>query len=73
MPPGDVGSPTDGSPAAPAFCPGCGKATPGGCPGCLWEYDPPHYCTACGLRLAVNVSPNGWKARCKTHGDVAAR
>ena len=55
-----------------AFCPGCGKPATE-CAGCLWEYDPPHYCATCGTRLAVNVSPNGWKARCKTHGEVSTR
>ena len=26
-----------------------------------------------GLRLAVRVSPNGWAARCKEHGEVGRR
>lgn len=51
-----------------AFCDGCGKPS-AECDGCRWEYDPPHYCAQCGVRMAVNVSPNGWKARCKTHGE----
>ncbi len=50
-------------------CPGCGRPNDQ-CGGCLWEYDPPHYCPRCGTRLAVNVSPAGWKARCKQHGSV---
>lgn len=53
-----------------AHCPGCGRPSTV-CPGCLWEFDPPHFCAICGLRLAVNVSPNGWRARCKVHGEVA--
>lgn len=55
-----------------AFCAGCGKPSTE-CAGCLWEYDPPHFCTVCGTRMAVNVSPAGWRARCKHHGEVTAR
>lgn len=57
---------------AAAFCDGCGKPS-AECAGCRWEYDPPHFCARCGTRMAVNVSPNGWKARCKTHGEVVTR
>ena len=56
---------------ATTHCSGCGRPTEE-CPGCQWAYDPPHFCTTCGLRLAVNVSPNGWRARCKVHGEVGA-
>ena len=52
-----------------AFCDGCGRPS-AECAGCRWEYDPPHFCAACGVRMAVNVSPNGWRARCKVHGEV---
>ncbi|WP_426572000.1 hypothetical protein [Aquihabitans sp. McL0605] len=58
--------------ASAAFCPGCGRPV-AECAGCLWEYDPPHFCPQCGTRLAVNVSPNGWRARCKAHGEVSSR
>ena len=61
MPPADV---------AHEHCPGCGRRSTE-CPGCLWEYDPPRFCTICGTRLAVLVKPTGWKARCKLHGAVA--
>ena len=51
-------------------CIGCGQVV-AECDGCRWEYDPPRYCPACGTRLAVSVTPAGWHARCKHHGDVA--
>jgi hypothetical protein len=55
---------------AGAHCVGCGKPSTE-CAGCQWEYDPPRFCPRCGLRLAVSVTPNGWHARCKSHGDLA--
>jgi hypothetical protein len=62
-----VAGPVDAS-AAAAFCDGCGRQV-AECAGCRWEYDPPHFCATCGVRMAVNVSPNGWRARCKQHGE----
>ncbi len=52
-------------------CDGCGRPVRE-CAGCRWEFDPPHFCTTCGTRLAVSVTPNGWHARCKHHGPVEA-
>ncbi|HRW38089.1 MAG: hypothetical protein KDB04_00515 [Acidimicrobiales bacterium] len=60
------------SPEAPAFCDGCGRPC-AECAGCRWAYDPPHFCATCGVRMAVNVSPNGWRARCKQHGELASQ
>lgn len=31
---------------------------------------PPRFCAACGRRMAVQVRPNGWWARCSRHGTV---
>ena len=31
---------------------------------------PPRYCAACGRRMAVQVRPNGWWAKCSRHGTV---
>ena len=59
------------SPEAPAFCDGCGRPS-AECAGCRWAYDPPHFCARCGVRMAVNVSPNGWRARCKQHGELTS-
>ena len=61
-----------------AFCTGCGKplgpsaGTTGGdrCTGCARPIDPPHYCPVCGQWLAVTVTPTGWNARCREHGET---
>jgi hypothetical protein len=53
-----------------AHCTGCGRLT-SECSGCSRLLDPPRFCARCGTRLAVRVSPAGWRARCKVHGDVA--
>lgn len=70
---------------AATHCTGCGRplvasvdvpgAPPGHtgqdrCPGCARPIDPPRYCPACGRWLAVAVSPTGWRARCRDHGDI---
>lgn len=31
---------------------------------------PPRFCAACGRKMAVQVRPNGWRARCSRHGEV---
>jgi len=31
---------------------------------------PPRFCAACGRKMAVQVRPNGWWARCSRHGQV---
>ncbi len=41
------------------------------CPGCARPIDPPRYCPTCGGWLAVTVTPTGWTARCRVHGDLA--
>lgn len=48
-------------------CTGCGRLHRE-CAGCSRELDPPRYCAECGTRLAVLVTPTGWRARCKIHG-----
>ena len=50
-------------------CPACGQPT-STCAGCGRELDPPRFCTACGTRLAVRVTPAGYVGRCKHHGEV---
>ncbi|MEV0360556.1 hypothetical protein AB0H71_31325 [Nocardia sp. NPDC050697] len=30
--------------------------------------EPPRYCAHCGRRMVVQVSPDGWWARCSRHG-----
>lgn len=31
---------------------------------------PPRFCAACGRKMAVQVRPNGWWAKCSRHGKV---
>lgn len=31
---------------------------------------PPRFCAACGRKMAVQVRPNGWWAKCSRHGAV---
>jgi hypothetical protein len=31
---------------------------------------PPRFCAACGRKMAVQVRPNGWWAKCSRHGVV---
>jgi hypothetical protein len=50
------------------FCAGCGKPVGDGdharCRLRLAGTDPPRYCTRCGRKLAVQVLPTGYTARC---------
>lgn len=51
------------------FCAGCGR--PGeACDGCIRPFDPPRFCRRCGRRLAVSVTPAGYRARCRDHGEL---
>jgi len=57
--------------AAPR-CSGCGRScsecpTSGRCRG---PYEPPRYCTECGRRLRVVITPVGWSAACRVHGPL---
>lgn len=31
---------------------------------------PPRFCAACGRKMAVQIRPNGWWAKCSRHGVV---
>ncbi|CAN5449465.1 hypothetical protein BH10ACT1_BH10ACT1_43550 [soil metagenome] len=61
---------TGTGPGTVGHCTSCGRPA-AECAGCARTLDPPHYCGACGTRLAVRVSPGGWVGRCKHHGEVA--
>lgn len=52
----------------PPLCDACGK--PGDHPACraARALEPPRYCSACGRRMVVQVTPTGWTARCVAHG-----
>jgi hypothetical protein len=52
-------------------CTGCGEVedlcrTGGFCRG---SYEPPRFCSTCGRRVAVRVTPTSWTARCREHGE----
>ena len=32
------------------------------------ELEPPRYCSECGRRMVVQVTPDHWTARCIAHG-----
>jgi hypothetical protein len=50
------------------YCLGCGRSEED-CDGtCRSPLDPPRYCPTCGNRLFVQVTPNGYTARCRKHG-----
>jgi ribosomal protein S18 acetylase RimI-like enzyme len=34
--------------------------------------EPPRFCTVCGRRMVVQVTPAGWTARCVEHGTVGS-
>ncbi len=64
--PGTVEDTPAGSVAGP-HCTGCGSLS---CIGCSRTLDPPRYCPDCGRRLAVTVTPGGYRARCRDHGEL---
>ncbi|MEV6562446.1 hypothetical protein AB0M22_42455 [Nocardia sp. NPDC051756] len=34
--------------------------------------EPPRFCEQCGRRMIVQVSPDGWWAKCSRHGVIDA-
>lgn len=53
------------------FCAGCGRSTTE-CDGtCRRPLDPPRFCTACGRKLFVQVTPTGFEAHCRKHGPAS--
>jgi len=52
---------------ATPHCTGCGTTS---CPGCGRTLDPPRFCAECGRRLTVRVTPGGYRARCRDHGEL---
>jgi len=53
------------------YCGLCGTQMAGGshadCARRL-ELEPPRYCPQCDRRMVVQVTPDGWSARCVEHG-----
>ncbi|MCX4095131.1 hypothetical protein [Nocardia sp. alder85J] len=35
--------------------------------------EPPRYCAQCGRRMIVQVSPDGWWAKCSRHGQIDSK
>ena len=54
--------------AGGAHCTSCGSTS---CIGCSRTLDPPRFCPDCGRRLTVAVTPGGYRARCRDHGELA--
>jgi hypothetical protein len=65
--------------AEPAtYCGRCGE--PAGDPGSAagahdqcardLQLEPPRYCVHCRRRMVVQVTPDGWSARCVAHGTL---
>lgn len=63
-----AGSPT-------VFCPRCGgelnNRDHAACQQAL-GLEPPRYCAACKRRMVVQITPTGWTARCKEHGQLSS-
>ncbi|HEV3367746.1 MAG TPA: hypothetical protein VG054_09795 [Acidimicrobiales bacterium] len=63
-----VDGPARGMGTGQGFCTGCGVAS---CAGCDRPFDPPRFCSSCGRRLTVAVTPGGYRARCRDHGELS--
>ena len=35
------------------------------------ELEPPRFCTMCGRRMVVQVTPTSWTATCSVHGELS--
>ena len=53
--------------AGAPYCDGCGRSRPDHS-SCRTLTDPPRYCVQCGRKLAVQVLPTGYVARCVSCG-----
>jgi hypothetical protein len=52
------------------YCQGCGRPIDE-CDGtCRRPLDPPRFCTECGRKLDVQVTPQGYEAHCRKHGPI---
>jgi hypothetical protein len=57
------------APAEWRHCSGCGAPVEE-CPGCSGAYEPWRFCVDCGRWLTVQVTPTGWRARCRGCGGA---
>jgi hypothetical protein len=56
---------------APAYCAHCGQPADARDHGPCQQagaLDPPRFCTLCGRRMIVKVTPDRWSAQCSRHG-----
>ncbi|HEY4852837.1 MAG TPA: hypothetical protein VII22_18785 [Streptosporangiaceae bacterium] len=56
------------------FCDRCGgRAGDGDHAQCAAarELEPPRYCSSCGRRTVVKVTPRGWSSSCVRHGTTS--
>lgn len=52
------------------FCIGCGRRSDE-CDGtCRGPLETPRFCARCGRKLDVQVTPQGFSARCRKHGPL---
>ncbi|HEX2049899.1 MAG TPA: hypothetical protein VHJ34_04605 [Actinomycetota bacterium] len=51
-------------------CAGCGRPATECDGSCRRPLDPPRFCAQCGRKLDVQVTPTGYRARCRRHGDA---
>jgi len=58
----------DATSDAGVHCTSCGAIS---CSGCARALDPPRFCPDCGRRLTVAVTPGGYRAHCRDHGELA--
>lgn len=52
------------------YCTGCGRPADRCDGSCRRPLDPPRHCGECGRKLAVQVTPGGYRAACREHGPV---
>ena len=52
------------------YCVGCGRSVDE-CDGtCRGPLEPPRFCPTCARKLDVQVTPQGFTARCRKHGPL---
>jgi hypothetical protein len=60
--------------SAPTYCGQCGlplaERDHSPCERLL-ALEPPRFCTRCGRRMKVQVTPRGWSAICVEHGTIS--
>lgn len=56
----------------PVWCERCGERGEHAACRAAAALEPPRYCSRCRRRMVVQVTPNGWTARCVEHGTLTA-